>query len=244
MRKIGLIAGFAGVCGIALVVFWPRGQEEQAYLPAPVEGAYVQLAFEGSLDTLGALNVSAQSRDGDAVFSPGPTGSAYFAQGDGRYLELATPDLDILSKRIDISFDVKAEKWTNPYEKSAPVKTIAVVSGKSGDRIRHVIFNLSGDDRPALSVSVEDETGSKDRLVSERGALTTDWHRIRLVVDQAEDSTQLYLDGELVAKSAVIPSIVSHGVDRVKIGTWYRQNQAFRGHVDNFVIRDATRETG
>ncbi|MET1416020.1 LamG-like jellyroll fold domain-containing protein [Roseibium sp. HPY-6] len=240
MRKMGLIAAFAGVCGVALIALWPRGDNVQAYLPAPIEGAYVQLAFEGSLDTLGALNVSAQSRDGDAVFSPGPTGSAYFAQGDGRYLELATPDLNTLARRIDISFDLKAEEWTNPYEKSAPVKTIAVVSGKSGDRIRHVIFNLSSGDRPTLSVSVEDENGSKDRLVAERGAFTMAWHRIRLVIDQGEDSTQLYLDGELVAKSEVIPSIVSHGVDRVKIGTWYRQNQAFRGHVDNFVIRDAT----
>lgn len=242
MRRIPLIAGASGVCLVAFATFWLFSGRDSAHVPLPVKGAYLHLAFENSLQTFGAHKLSAQTRDGDAVFASGPTGQAYYAQGDGRYLELKTPELDNLADRVEISFDVKPENWVNPYKKSAPVKSIAVVSGKSGDRIRHVVFNLSNGEDPILTVAIEDAAGKKEKLKSQAGAMTMDWHEVRLLVDGSGRTSQLYLDGKLMAEAEVVPSVVSNGVDRVKLGTWHRQNQAFRGLLDNFVIRDANYE--
>jgi len=101
------------------------------------------------------------------------------------------------------------------------------------------VFNLSNGNEPILSVALQDKTGAKDKLKSSAGVVTMDWHHVRLVVDQTSETSELFLDGELIAKSEIVPSVVSDGVDRVRIGTWHRQNQAFRGLIDNFVIRDA-----
>ncbi|WP_172670726.1 LamG-like jellyroll fold domain-containing protein [Labrenzia sp. DG1229] len=242
MNRTAIVAVVAAVCCAVLIAVWLIPGQKNAHVTTPIEGAYVQLGFDGTINTIGEIDLHPQSVDGKAVFSAGQTGQAYFAQGDGRYLEIKTPDLVSLSERVDISFDIKAEDWTNPYEKSAPVKTVAVVSGKSGDRIRHVIFNLSNGEEPVLSVAVEDVTGSKARLTSDPGAMTLNWHQVRLVIDQASERTQLYLDGALVMETGIVPAVISHGMDRVKIGTWYRRNQAFRGLLDNFVIRDAMGE--
>ncbi|MBG6201535.1 hypothetical protein IWQ48_002673 [Labrenzia sp. EL_13] len=242
MSRTALVAVVATACCAVLIAVWLIPGQKSAHVTAPIEGAYVQLGFEGTVDTIGEIDLHPQSVDGKAVFSTGKTGQAYFAQGDGRYVEIKTPDVISLSERVDISFDIKAEDWTNPYEKSAPVKTVAVVSGKSGDRIRHVIFNLSNGEEPVLSVAMEDVTGSKARLASGPGAMTLNWHQVRLVIDRTSEKTQLYLDGALVTETGIVPAVVSHGMDRVKIGTWYRRNQAFRGLLDNFVIRDAMRD--
>jgi|GEM_PF-6162455 len=239
MRKMVLALGAVGLGLAAAGSLWLTSKGQEPYTPSAIEGAYVHLAFEDTLETIGSARVAPQARDGDAVFAPGPTGYAYHAQGDGGHLEITTSDLAVLSEKVEISFDLKAEDWTNPYKKGAPIKTLAVVSGKSGDRIRHIVFNLSNGNEPILSVALQDKTGAKDKLKSSPGEVTMDWHHVRLVVDQTSETSELFLDGELVAKSEIVPSVVSDGVDRVRIGTWHRQNQAFRGLIDNFVIRDA-----
>jgi len=34
--------------------------------------------------------------------------------------------------------------------------------------------------------------------------------------------------------------VIHSGIDRIKFGTWHKKNQAYRGEIDNFLIRVAS----
>ncbi len=51
--------------------------------------------------------------------------------------------------------------------------------------------------------------------------------------------TLLYIDGERIDCIKAVPTVIHNGIDRIKFGTWYKKNQAYRGEIDNFLILDA-----
>ncbi len=229
--------GLAVVIAAALWIFTSR---QNSYEPGIIPGAHLHLAFEGTLDNIGRDTAISRTRDGGVVYAEGPTGASFYAQGDGSYLEIDTPDMRDFADVVEISFDFRADDWTNPYENGAAVKTIAVVTGRSGDRLRHAVFNISSGNNPSLSVSIEAADGAKERLTSPSGEVSTHWHAVRLRIDREAERSSLYLDDTLIGEARIVPSVITNGIDRVQVGTWYRQNQAYRGLIDNLVIRDVT----
>ncbi len=212
--------------------------DQDTQVTEAIPGAQVQLAFEENLENLGTARINGEVHDGEMVFSGGKTGSAHFAQGDGSWLEYSTQDRDIPGQVIEISFDFRAEDWKNPYKQGSVSKTMAVVSGRDPQKIRHLSFSLSPGDKPVLSVSIEDQNGAKDRLYTPAGALSFDWHQVKLEIDREQQTSKLYFDGEMVGSTDIIPSVAETGFDRIKLGTWHKKNQAYRGLIDNFVIRN------
>lgn len=228
-------AGGALLVLVAFWIFWPRTPD---YTVLPLEGALVHLPFEGRFENLGKARVSGAIHDGEAEYARGPTGLALAAQGDGSWAEFEAEALGPFTGPVEVSFDVMPEDWTNPYEKGAATKTVLVLSGTSGERIRHLVFNISTGDSPVLSVAIEDRNGSKMRLVSPGGRLTFDWHSVRLRIDPATERTTLFLDDGQIGAARIVPSGIADGIDRIRVGTWHKANQAFRGLVDNVVIRE------
>jgi hypothetical protein len=66
------------------------------------------------------------------------------------------------------------------------------------------------------------------------------WIHAALVYDPGEASLSLYLDGMLAdrAKGAPSPDMTWR---QLRLGTWYKSNQAFRGEIDEVEVYDYPR---
>jgi hypothetical protein len=66
------------------------------------------------------------------------------------------------------------------------------------------------------------------------------WIHAALVHDPAEESLLVYLDGVLAdrAKGAPAPDMTWR---QLRLGTWYKANQAFRGEIDEVEVYDYPR---
>ena len=66
------------------------------------------------------------------------------------------------------------------------------------------------------------------------------WIHAALVHDPGEASLSLYLDGMLAdrAKGAPLPDMTWR---QLRLGTWYKANQAFRGEIDEVEVYDYPR---
>ncbi|MGI9352466.1 MAG: LamG-like jellyroll fold domain-containing protein [Rhizobiaceae bacterium] len=224
---------------VALVLILLNRQQnthESAFIP----GAYVQIPFEGNIKNIGSTKLSGEIKDGEMRYSAGLNGQSYYAQGDGSWLEFQNPDISELAELVEVSFDFKPENWTNPYKKGSASKTIVVVSGRDNNRIVHLAFSISGGDQPSVSVYIQGKTGAKKRLNSEAGSVSWNWHNVKLSVDRKRGKSILYLDGTKITSANIVPVVIENGFHRIKFGTWYKQNQAYRGLVDNFVVSDVT----
>lgn len=215
-----------------------------SYEVTTVTDAVVHLPFETSLDNIGPALMTAEVHDGKAVFKKSGTGRALFAQGDGGWVEAAPAEKLMLGDVVEISFDFNRADWTNPYKAGSATQTLVAISGRSEKKIQHLAFNVSTVSVPSIYAVIEDADGKNHRLSAPAGAVSPGWHQARLYIDRRTGRSSFYLDETLVAEEDVTPAVLINGVERIKFGTWYKKNQAYRGHLDNFVIRDIGEETG
>ena len=221
--------------GLGLALMLPACD---AYEPTLIRDAVVQLSFEKDLSNIGGATISLKAHDGKAVFRKSETGSALFAQGDGSWVEATSATHLMFGDVVEVSFDFNRANWTNPYKAGSATQTLVAISGRGEGKIQHLAFNISAGAVPLLYVVVEGADGKNHRLTSPAGAVSSGWRQARLKVDKQAERVSFYLDNTLVAESDVIPAVLQNGIDRIKFGTWHKKNQAYRGHIDNFVIRE------
>ncbi len=209
------------------------------YEPIATDGALIQLDFERSLGNIGSAAILGQSHDGEPEFSRGKHGEALFSLGDGRWVEFETAETISTKNTIEISFDFRRANWVNPYKKGSATQTVAVISGVSPTKISHISFNIANGSNPNLQTAFVDTDGKKHRLRSKQGLVESDWHNVRLRVNQQAKETELYLDGARVDSIKAVPTVIHNGFDRIKLGTWHKKNQAYRGEIDNFLVLEA-----
>lgn len=210
-----------------------------SYEPIATNGALIKFDFENSLGNLGSAAISGQSHDGEPEFKRGKNGDALYSLGDGRWVEFETAETISIINTVEISFDFRRADWVNPYKKGSGTQTAAVISSVSPTKISHISFNIANGSNPNLQVGFEDADGKKYRLRSEQGLVESDWHNVRLRINKQAKETQLYLDGVRIDSIKAVPTVIYNGIDRIKFGTWYKKNQAYRGEIDNFLILES-----
>ena len=230
----------AAIVASAAIALWLLRPSAPAYTPTPDPRAYLQFAFEGNLDTLAPTPVEASVIDGDLVYGEGTTGQTFAAQGDGSALVITTRDLYDLAEVVEITLDFRPEAWTNPHKGSAAVQTMVVLSGRSGEKLRHLTIDLPAHTSPEFRVTFEDIEGAKHTLTTPAADFELEWHNVRIRANRASGRTEVFLNGTSIGTLEALPSGITHGIDTIKLGTWFRQNQAFRGQIDNLIIRDAS----
>ena len=206
------------------------------YVAEPIDGALVQLAFEGNLENLGSAALLGAAHDETPWMKPGPTGKYYVAQGRGGWLQFTAPETIEISGSVEISFDARNLDWKGPPARKNPFETMLNLSGQMPGRMRHITFN-TGATSKRVEVSYRDENDETIRLSSEDGALSDKWRKVALTIDADAGETRLTIDGRAVASSPILPYLATHGVDAIRVGTWHKSNQAFRGEIDNVVVR-------
>ncbi|MEM9360903.1 MAG: hypothetical protein AAGB04_32430 [Pseudomonadota bacterium] len=225
---------------MAATGFWLFAVRETPYEPAVDPRAYLQFAFEENLQNLSDVPVEATIKNGSVVFGRGNSGQTFYAKGDGAALFMLSSELKDFPETVEIEFDFEVEDWTNPYEKSAPVQTMVVFSGKSGGKIRHLRIDVTTHQTAEFRVAAEDSQGTKAELTAAPGDLFTNWQNVRIVVDQSRSQTEVFLNDVAIGSFDILPSVIEDGIEQIKIGTWHGQNQAYRGQIDNFILRDGT----
>lgn len=210
-----------------------------SFKPIATDGALIRIDFERSLGSRGSAAISGQSHDGEPEFHKGKNGAAFYSMGDGRWVEFETAETVSINNTVEISFDFRRADWVNPYRKGSGTQTAAVISSVSPKKISHISFNIANGSNPNLQIAFEDTEAKKHRLSSEQGFAENDWHNVRLRVDKQAEETLLYLDGVRIDSVKAVPTVIRNGIDRIKFGTWYKKNQAYRGEIDNFLIIEA-----
>ena len=219
---------------LALIIFSLTGCDSQK----PIPDALVQLPFENSLENLGKVAVHGDVYNGEIKYQSSQHGRALQTQGDGSWVAVHPKSAMDVGDLVEISFMFKRENWENPYVPGSGLQTIATVSGKSEKGLDHLSFGFIPGSDLSLHISFTDDKGEYHRMGSQTGSVTFDWHHIKLLVDFQARETSLYLDGNLISQKPNLPVALSNGVDRIILGTWFRKNQAYRGLIDDFVIRD------
>ncbi len=204
--------------------------------PTATDRALIRIDFESNLGSLGSAAISGQSHDGEPEFNMGKNGQALFSLGDGRWVEFESAETISIDNTAEISFDFRRADWVNPYRNGSGTQTAAVISNVSPRKISHISFNIANGSNPNLQVAFDDIDGKKYRLRSEQGFVEDDWHNVRLRINTQAEETLLYLDGIRIDSIKAVPIVIHNGIDRIKFGTWYKKNQAYRGEIDNFLI--------
>lgn len=189
----------------------------------------VYLPFEGELQNLGSAALTARTDGGKPRFRNGSTGKALFAPGDGSSIEYQAKGKIDLGDTISISFDFNRAGGNSPSGRGGgSVMTIADIQGQDPNRIHHIAFDISKDDTPYFEVAFDDAGGNKHRLHVNSGGLPQGWASVELKIDRSKGETALFLDGARAASAKTVLAAIDSGVDAVKLGTWYKTNQASR----------------
>lgn len=228
-----LLAGAACALLLAVLLYTWLASE-----PAP--RTLVHLTFEDSLDNSAAIGLAGGARESQARYAAGKTGKALETLGEGGWIEIGPREPLTFGGSMEISFDFKRADWINPYVAGSLKQTMVDIQGRMPDRIIHFSFGLSMSKRsdPQLVVYVQSGDGEGHRLRAKDRPVTLGWHNVLVTFDRESEALSLYLDDKLVDRIEMTPALHTAGLDSIRFGTWYKRNQAYRGLIDNFIVRD------
>ena len=105
--------------------------------------------------------------------------------------------------------------------------------------MNHLSFGFKPGASLYFYVTFRDSENKYHTIRSREGTVRFAWHEVKLRVHMNAGVTILYFDGYLVGQKSVVPVALSNGIDGIVFGTWYKKNQAYRGLIDDFVIRES-----
>lgn len=238
-RRCALDCGATRAAGVGLLfaVFLAACD---GYTPEPVADAVIQLPFEDDLSNLAPLALRGEAHDSRAAYADSETGTALETFGKGGWIEIHPEEPVRIRGSMEVSFDFKRADWINPYKSGSASQTMVHLRGRSPKKIVHLTFGIRPGNEPALTAFIEGTGGQKHRFRA-RKPLTLGWHTARLLFDADAKQVTLFLDDEKVDSVSTTPLVYTAGIDRIKFGTWFKKNQAYKGLIDNFVLRDIAR---
>ena len=194
----------------------------------PPPGLAFELSFESTCEPAIATGLATQLPASGIDFVEGVEGRAVEIDGSG--VEMKYRGLDALKIRdsMTLEFFVSAPQWINPYGAGSGLESMVSHSTS---------FTVAFDPRSRVLSARVTTTAAEESRKLEGGKLTPDeWHHVALVVDGANGTARLMLDGNVVCEESVRGDVViKNGLDLV-VGTWFAKNQAFYGTLDSIRI--------
>jgi hypothetical protein len=182
------------------------------------------LSFNGNIADRSKSSLATQAT-GSIEFVQGMYGLAAQFDGSGEAVEVSKAASLAIADEMTLEFWVNMAKWKNPYQGSAHVESIANLGAFYSIDVNFDTWTL------AASLTTESTGNSGVRL--QGGQLSPgQWHHVALVYRGKEKNAFLFLDGKQVDAESVSGRIPPNNPNPFKVGTWYQQNQAFSGLVD------------
>ncbi|MBL8858817.1 MAG: LamG domain-containing protein [Planctomycetes bacterium] len=207
------------LCGLLLVAC---GGQPRPSAPSVA----LQLDFEESTGPAAWVDVRHEATTTGITFENGVTGKAIHFDGSGAGVDIQPVDQLPLSEALTLELNVKVDNWTNPYQGSARIQSIVSHSDNFSISVLPTSWKFRADLR--TSGGKFELTGGSVRL----GA----WQHVALVLDHEDGLARLYVDGQVVDQREVRGNVVLQTGVPLRIGTWFKQNQAYCGAVDSLRI--------
>lgn len=204
----------------------------------------IYLSFDENIDDSGSPGLKNTAYGDEVKIAPGLRGNALFIGGTKDWLEVPLGKKISLARGFTLEMWVRRDAWTNPYKGGSGWQTVASVGTSFSLAITAPGCPLH---KPwALHASVsryrDDIKESEDANVfSPPGSVGAKaWVHAAMVYDPTSSTLILYMNGKEVdrALGAPLPDLKFR---RIHIGTWHKENQAYRGEVDELYLYDYPR---
>ena len=217
-----------------LAVAEPAGTGSRA-----AAGVALFLTFDRGFDDEGPYRFKAVPNGNEVRLVPGRRGQALFIGGTEDWLDITMGSSIPLVGGVTLELWVKRDDWTNPYKGGSGWQTIAALGTGFSLAITapgcplHKPWALEGSVSRYRADVKESESS---RVLSAPGSVAAKrWTHAALVYDQTQGTLSLYQDGKLSDIARGVPPMdLARG--RLRLGTWHKANQAFRGAIDDVMV--------
>jgi hypothetical protein len=232
-----LFAGIIIVCGV-----W-TGPSVFAEERAPI----VYLSFDENFDDSGPYQLKAVAKGDEVYLRPGKLGKGLFIGGTEDWLEMPMDDRILLGYGFTVELWFRRDDWTNPYKGGSGFQTLAAVTSSITLDIlapgcpMHEPWALQG----YISSKYRKDVGESDfvRVYTPGNSVPPNkWMHMALVYDKPDASLTLYLNGVKIDEAFGVPQ-PGLTYRQIRLGTWHKENQAFRGDLDEFKCYDYPRSS-
>lgn len=185
----------------------------------------LEFPFENSVEPVAWIAVGHEATPTGITFEPGVEGQAVRFDGSGASVDVTAVDHLPLTRALTVELFLKVEDW-NPYAGSAALETVVSHS----DDFTIAVIPTSWGFRADLRTS-------EGRFELRGGAVRFGaWQHVALVLDEETRMARLSVDGVVVDQREARGQFALRPGIPVRIGTWFKQNQAFSGAVDSLRI--------
>jgi hypothetical protein len=202
-------------------------------------GVTLLLTFNSGFDDEGPYRFRAVPNGNQVRLVPGRRGQALFIGGTEDWLDIPMGNPVSLAGGLTLELWVKRDDWMNPYKGGSGWQTIAALGTEFSLAITapgcplHKPWALEGS---ASRYRADVKETESSRVLSAPGSVAAKrWTHAALVYDQAQGTLSLYQNGKLLDIARGVPPM-DFGRGRLRLGTWHKANQAFRGEIDDVVI--------
>jgi len=202
-----------------LLAFLPACHEAR---PRETQGPVLEFGFEDSCrpDAVAELALEASPRG--ITFVTGIEGRAARFDDSGASVRLAGIERLELSDSMTLEFFVNLADWHNPYGEGT-MKNLISYSDAFAVAVRGW----------ALEARVTTAGAKKAQRFSGGSFAPDAWHHVALVVDGAQGSARLVLDGRDVARTSVQGNVVIEAAHELVVGSWFEEEENFSGVLDS-----------
>lgn len=195
------------------------------------------LNFDSDMNDHGPFGMKAEMHGDEVSLVRGIKGQGLFIGGTEDWLDIPLPDELLLESGFTSEFWFKREDWENPYKGGSGFQTLAAVTSSFSQDLTAKGCALT--DPWALVASVSHTNRKHNESETVRAYTKPDtvkpgkWYHAASVYNPYEQSLTLYINGKVVETGWAVPA-PRFSYRNLRLGTWYKANQAFRGTFDEF----------
>ena len=190
--------------------------------PRATQGPVLELGFEDSCRPEAVAELGLEVSPGGITFAPGIEGRAAHFDDSGASVRLAGLERLELADSMTLEFFVNLAEWHNPYGEGAVKNLVSLAD----------VFAVSVKGW-ALEARVTTAGAEKAQRFSGGSFSPGAWHHVALVVDGAQGSARLVLDGRDVARTSVRGNLAIQPALELVVGNWFEQEETFSGVLDS-----------
>lgn len=193
----------------------------------------LEFAFDDSVTPAAWIDIAHAASPTGITFEPGVEGRAARFDGSGAQVDVSGVDALPLTRAFTVETHVKAADWTNPYTSGSALESIVSHS----DDFTIAIVPSKWTYQAVLHTS-------EGQVRLEGGAVRVGtWQHVALAFDASEHMARLYVDGIVADQREAKGTFALQPGLPVRVGTWFKQNQAYCGALDCLRIWDRALES-
>lgn len=204
----------------------------------------VHLPFDEDLNDAGPYLLKGQVFGDEVLRRKGTKGRALFVGGTEDWLDVPLDKRIALDRGFTAEIWFQREDWANPYFGGSGFQSLVAITSNLSLDITTTSCATMEPWRLVSSVShynkVAEESEVARAYTPPDTVLPNVWTHAATVYDPFEASLTLYVDGEQADKAWGVPK-PRFNMHRIRFGTWYKANQAFRGYLDDFKLYNYAR---